>query len=1290
MRSIRGIFACALALPLYAQGLHELESQFRQPPASAHPQTYWLWMNGNVSREGIRLDLEAMKRVGIGGVMIFDGGTYLPKGPVGYMSPEWRGLMKYAIEEGERLGIDIGMHNAPGWSSSGGPWITPERSMQQLVWTETTVTGPGPRELTLPQPRANRGFYRDAFVLAFPAAPGEEKPYAEQIQSVRRDKNSVVFEFAKPFEARSITVQAAFDGHLPNVTLEASQDGAAYQRVTAVTNPGRHGIQPPAMRNFAAVRARFFRVTGPGAGDLAQVTLHDTPRIDDWNFKANFAYRVGRQMEMPEPMAGDSAIDPKTVRDLTAQMDSSGRLRWDVPAGSWTILRIGHTATGQLTVSASEAGTGLECDKLSREAADFQFENTVAKVLADAGPLAGKSFGTVAIDSYEAGMQNWTAAFPEEFRKRAGYDLRPYLAAMTGRIVGDRAVSERFLFDVRRAQADMMAEYYYGRMSELCRRHGLKFYVEGYGQGVFDELQVSGLPEYPMTEFWERTPWTPNRTVKMVSSAAHVYGKAVVAGESFTGEEQTARWLEYPYSLKILGDEMFGLGLNQMVFHRYAHQPNPTAVPGMTMGPWGFFMDRTNTWFEESAPWLTYLARCQYLLRQGTYVADILYFTGERPPGAENFDIPAFPSGFNYDLVNAEALLARAGVQNGRIVLRGGGSYRALVLPPDLQGITPELMRKLREMIDQGATLVGPKPRFSPTLRDYPASDAEVRRIADELWASGRVAAQLQLQAQPDFEYTSRKPDGALSWVHRQMAGADIYFVANRQRRMEDVECTFRVAGMAPEIWNPETGEIRKAAIYAPADNRVRVPLELGPAESVFVVFREPAAKAPIEWLSRDGAAAIDAREITPAARSNIQGTFTVAVWAKPDTDLRLMPQESITGHLDETGKFYLFPAGEGDRLFGSGHAAAGLAVGRNGAYIVERSSGSSPAVLVANMPIAGWTHFALQYRDGKPRLFVNGKLAREGLSSGKIVHPGVGNPPPAPDTVYHFDSLDALLRSSGRPPLPSNGLAYYFEGNMTEPRVFDRALSDEEIRKLASATLPAPEEPDGVETWQRTDGRVEALLWRGGKYQLARRQAVDVTVAAPREIPGPWRVRFQEGRGAPASMVLPELVSLHRQSDPGVKYFSGTATYSRELDVPPDFLGGDKRVVLDLGRVEVIARVLINGRDLGVVWKEPYRMDVTDAVRAGANDLEIRVTDLWPNRLIGDEQLPPENSYAIGAEHGILAIPDWYRNGQPKPPGGRVTFATWQFYHKDDPLLESGLLGPVRLLNPVRRILGE
>ncbi len=1272
--------AAALQPKLFAESLQALETHFRTPPAEVRPKTFWIWMNGNASREGITLDLEAMQRAGIGGVTMFDGSTYLPKGPAGFLNPQWRALMKHAMAEGERLGIEVGMHNAPGWSSSGGPWILPERAMQQLVWSEATVSGPGSLEVALPQPPVNLGYYRDALVLAFPAAPGEEKPYKELIKHIERAPDSITFEFAAPFEARAVTVFPAFNVRFSTVTIEASDDGVTYRRVTSVSNPGRHGIQPPGVRSFAPVSARFFRASGKGVGSLADVVLHHTARVDDWNYKANFAYRVGRQLEMPKPLAGDYAVDPRSVIDLTSNIDGQGRLKWNVPAGSWTIMRFGHTATGQLNVSASDAGRGLETDKLSRDATDFHFQFVIEKVLAE-GRLK-----TVTIDSYEAGLQNWTATFPDEFRNRAGYSLVQYLPAMTGRIVGDRSISERFLFDVRRTQADMMAGYYYGRMGELCRQHGLDFYVEGYGQGVFDEMQVSGTPGFPMTEFWERTPWTPNRTVKMVASAAHVYGKPVVAAEAFTGEEQTARWLEYPYSLKALGDLMFSLGVNQFVFHRYAHQPHPTAVPGMTMGPWGFHMDRTNTWFEQSSAWTTYLARCQYLLRQGVYVADILYFTGERPPGAENFDIPAAPAGYSYDLINADALLKYASVKDGLIHLQNGGDYRVLVLPPDMKGATPELMRKLRELVSQGATIVGPKPQFSPTLRGYPNSESEVQRIAHELWSSGRVGATLEMRAEPDFEYTGRNTDAALSWLHRKLPGADIYFVANRQRRADDLVCTFRISGRVPEFWNAETGEIRKGAVYSTVGDRTRVPLTLGPSESVFVIFRERAAEQPAEWLSHNGTRVIETAPFNGALPSGPQNTFTMSVWAKPDTDLRLLPRESATGRIDETGKFYVIPAGEGDTLFGKGHASAGLAVGRNGVYVIERSSAGAPAVLVAKMPVSGWTHFAVAYQDGTPQLYVNGKLARTGMASGSIVHPGIGNPPPTPETVYRFNGLDALMRVSGRPPLPCNGIAYYFEGNMTRPVLTPAALTAEAVARLAMAPMPLPEAP-ADELWQTPDGHTEALLWRSGRYALSNGRSANIVLPKPIALAGPWRVSFQEGRGAPPSITLPELTSLHKHADPGVKYFSGVAAYSRELNVPAPFMGANKRIYLDLGRVEVTADVRINGKNLGIVWKEPYRLDVTGAIRAGANRLEVRVANLWTNRLIGDEQLPAENRYAAGPEHGILEMPEWYTTGKPKPTGGRITFATWQFYHANDPLVESGLLGPVRLLSAQRRI---
>ncbi|MBE2215885.1 MAG: alpha-L-arabinofuranosidase [Opitutaceae bacterium] len=1299
-----------------------LESGFAQPPADTRPRTFWLWMNGNVTRDGITRDLEAMARIGLGGVMMFDGSTYLPAGPAGYLSPTWRELMTHAIAEGNRLGLDVGIHNAPGWSSSGGPWVTPAQAMQQLSWTETTVNGGRRVEIDLPTPQVNLGFYRDAFVIAFPALAAETTRYEDTIASVRAGDApvpvaalsdgrldtvaslaagaSLVIEFKEPVPLAALTVQPSGRGPFPRLTVETSLDGTAFTPLASLSSPGRHGILAPGTRDLPRTSARFVRATATRTGELAEFVLHRTPRLADWPLKANFDYRVGGQLRLPGPADPAAVIDPATVVDVSAHV-RDGRLTWDAPPGAWTILRVGHTPTGKEIVAASAAGRGLEIDKFDPAAAEFHFNHVVMQVRADAAAAGLTGPTTLTIDSYEVGMQNWTAAFPAEFRRRAGYDIQPYAPALFGRFVGDAGVSERFLADVRRVQADLIAENYYERMRALAHAQGMRFFVEGYGPSNFDELRVAGLPDVPTTEFWVRTPWTPNRTVKMVTSAAHIYGKPVVAAESYTGWTETSRWLEYPYALKTLGDEMFAHGMNLMVFHRYVHQPHPDAAPGMTMGPYGMHFERTATWFEQAGSWIEYLQRCHWMLQQGTYAADVLVYTGERSPDPSSMVQPVVPPGYTYDLVNTDVLLTRVTVTDGAYVLPEGGRYRLLVLPPGQQAMRPDLVHKLRAFVDAGATILGPKPVFSATLAGYPQSEREMLAIADALWdphrsGPGRVItsgsitdALIRIGATPDITYRGKRGDTALAWQHRVLPEGDLYFLANRQRQAETVEVSFRgMAGRRAELWHPETGARREPALLAASADRALLPLQLDPAESVFVLFRRETAPPSAATLRRDGEplVGIGTAATPPTAPA---ANFTMALWVKPDTDLRAMPRESTTGRIDEVGKFYAITADPGDLRFGPGHATAGLAVGRNGIYVVERSSDTCPAVLVSDVKVAGWAHVAVVYRDGRPRLFVDGTLVREGLVSGRTVHSGVGSPLPPVDYTLHFPAIESLARASGEQPPPSRGQAWFFEGNSTPAESFDRALSDTEVAALAARGLPPPPLPVAAAPERTADGAIRTQVWQSGAYSLDGGAPRRVEVEAPREIAGPWTVAFQEGRGAPASIQLPQLISLHRHADPGVRYFSGTATYQRTFDVPAAWFAPDRRVVLDLGRVEVIAELVVNGTKLPPLWKEPYRADITTLVRAGANTLEVRVTNLWPNRLIGDEELPAEDEFGLADERGqeaagIKRLPDWYLQGKPKPPGGRVTFAAWKFFQRGDPLLASGLLGPVRLLNPV------
>jgi hypothetical protein len=1299
-----------------------LEDGFAVPPADTRPRTFWLWMNGNVTRDGITRDLEAMQRVGLGGVMMFDGSTYLPAGPAGYLDPTWRGLMTHAIKEGNRLGLDVGMHNAPGWSSSGGPWVTPAQAMQQLSWTETTITGGRRVELDLSPPQANLGFYRDAFVVAFPALAAEATRYEDAIAFVRAGDApvpvdalsdgrldtvaqlaagaSLMIEFKEIVPLAALTVQPSGRGPFPRLAVEASLDGTSFTPLASVSSPGRHGILAPGTRDFPKTTARFVRATATRAGELAEFVLHRTPRIPDWPVKANFDYRVGGQIQLPAPVDSAAVIDPAAVIDLSAHV-RDGRLSWDAPPGAWTILRVGHTPTGKENVAASAAGRGLEIDKFDPAAAEFHFNHVVMQVRADAAVAGANGPATLTIDSYEVGMQNWTAAFPAEFQRRAGYDLRPYAPALFGRYVGDAAVSERFLADVRRVQADLVAENYYERMRALAHQQGMRFFVEGYGAGNFDELRVAGLPDVPMTEFWVRTPWTPNRAAKMVTSAAHVYGKPVVAAESFTGWAETSRWLEYPYALKALGDEMFAHGMNLMVFHRYVHQPHPDAAPGMTMGPYGMHFERTATWFEQAGSWIEYLRRCHWMLQQGTYAADVLVYTGERSPDPSSMVQPVVPAGYTYDLVNTDVLLARVTVRDGAYVLPEGGRYRLLVLPPGLQAMRPELARKLRAFVEAGAAILGPKPVFSPTLSGYPQSEREMLAIADALWdprrpgpgrvlATGSIADALgAIGLSPDLTYRGTRGDTALNWQHRVLPEGDLYFLANRQRRAETIEVSFRgMAGRRAEVWQPETGARREPALLSTAGDRALLALQLDPAESVFVLFRRERAPRSAVALQRDGQTIVGIDLPVPPATAPATD-FTMALWVKPDTDLRAMPQESTNGRIDEVGKFYAIPADPGDVRFGPGHATAGLAVGRNGITVVERSSEACPAVLVSDTKVSGWTHVAVVYRDGRPRLFVDGVLVREGLVSGRTVHSGVGSPLPPVDYTLHFPGIESLARAAGEAPPPSRGQAWFFEGNSTPAESLDRALTDAEVAALAARCLPPPALPVASDPERLADGAVRTHVWQSGVYSLDGGTPLPVAVAAPREIAGPWAVAFQKDRGAPASIELPQLVSLHRHADPGVRFFSGTATYRNSFEVPEAWFAPDRRVVLDLGRVEVIAEIVVNGTTLGPLWKEPYRADITTLVRAGVNTLEVRVTNLWPNRLIGDEEFPAEDEFGLADERGqeaagIKRLPDWYLQGKPKPPGGRVTFAAWKFFQRGDPLLASGLLGPVRLLNPV------
>jgi hypothetical protein len=1050
----------------------DLVRGFAQPPPSARPWVYWFWLNGNITREGITADLEAMQRVGIGGVLIMEVDQGVPLGPVAFAGPEWRELFRHVVAEADRLGLQVNMNDDAGWNGSGGPWITPDKAMQKVVFSETQVEGPRHFDAVLPQPPTVADYYRDIAVLAFPRTG---------------------------------------DYRIPDI-----EGKAAYVR----------------------------RDIGPTA----------------------------KYADVP----ADQCIPRGRIADLSAQMKPDGHLVWDALEGTWTVLRIGFTPTGAQNAPAPASGRGLECDKLSPEGSEAAFDGLMAKLIADVGPLAGKTLVSTHIDSWENGSQNWTPRFREEFEARRGYDPLLYLPVMTGRVVDSLEVSERFLCDLRKTVSDLLLENYAGHMRELARQHGLRLSIEAYGDTTCDNLAYAGCADEPMGEFWSSPAFGAGGTLTEMSSAAHVYGKPIVGAEAFTAGD-AERWLYHPGSIKAMGDWAFCLGISRFVFHRYALQPWLNRRPGMTMGPWGLHYERTQTWWEESRPWHEYLARCQYLLQQGLPVVDVLYLAPEGAPRSFNAPASADRSGYRGDACSTQAVLTRLAVKRGQLVFPDGMTYRVLVLP-GAQTMTPGLLKRLAELARSGATIIGTPPEKAPGLTGYPQCDAEVRSLADTLWGSGRIitgktAAEVLAARGVPPDFTS---DRALDFIHRRIGQAEVYFVANRLSHALNATCTFRATGRQPELWDPETGMIAPAAVWEEAEGVTRLPLRLEAAGSVFVVFRpnRPRSEA-VTRVTRNG------QPVWPLASRTARIKVRRALWGPAGDEARTKDvTDQVQRMIDRVGATFIVAelAAEGDPAYG----------------VVK--------TLRVEYEVAGQTLTA-SATDPEPIIFE--------------------------------------LPSDAAPPL--------------------------RIERLPQGRLFVEAEEPGLYALHLASGRVAE---------------VEAPAATTLKLDGPWELAFPPNCGAPEHVALERLGSWSENADPGVRYFSGTGTYRKTVQVPPELTASRRRIMLDLGNVAIMARVRLNGADLGVLWKPPYRVDVTGVLRSGENTLEVEVTNLWVNRMIGDEQLPEDSERNPNGT--LRAWPQWLLDGKPSPTG-RYTFTTWRLWKKDSPLQESGLLGPVELRSVAR-----
>ena len=869
-------FLCAtLALVGSLACATSLEDGFRNPPSTAKPHTWWHWMNGNVTKEGITADLEAMAEIGLGGAQIFDAGCDIPAGPLAYNTPEWFDTIKHAAAEARRLGLELCLPNCSGWSSSGGPWNPPENGMKKLDWTETVVTGPTTFTGVLKQPPNPHGFYADIAVLAMPVPAAEQKSMADAGVKIDQTDEQTTFTFPATYTASGLSCRFAFNwtwSAIGKIRVEASDDGTTFKPMgertiqLATHGVGDHGVRfiPFAYK----VAARVFRLTFDMPANL-KVRVVD-PVLENKLAIGDLAAK-SFQVRTPVPVetlvsTDDQVVAKDRLVNLTAKMGKDGSLVWDVPAGTWRILRLGFAANGRRNHPASVKGVGLEVDKLSKAAMDFHFEAYVAKLCKHLGPLAGKvssGLNNILVDSYEVGSQNWTQGFEKEFKARRGYDITPWLPVLAGHVVGSMDESERFLWDFRRVVADLFAENYAGALTRKCHEYGLACSIEPYGSCPSDNLQYGQDVDIPMGEFWSAGSVGGNNGVgnsRFPAYLAHVWGRKYAATESFTAAPggPAGRWQTMPVHLKAQGDRVYANGVNRIIYHRFTHQPwvDDTYLPGMTMGKWGMHFDRTQTWWKQGKDWVSYQTRCQYLLQEGQIVSDGLFFCGEDAPNdGGNTDgatgRPAsLPHGYNWDICAREALM-KLKVVEGHVVVPGGVAYRMLVLH-GTDTMSLPILKKVGELVDAGAKVVGAvKPVKAPGLVGYPSADGEVRRLADAIWAKGVMTcsadeALKRLGVVPDFTCDRQKgrdmANDSAAYIHRTYgAEGEGYFVALPNLTDTSVECSFRTVGCQPELWDAEDGSIRPAPVWRVENGRTYVRLDFRPLGSVFVMFRKPA-----------------------------------------------------------------------------------------------------------------------------------------------------------------------------------------------------------------------------------------------------------------------------------------------------------------------------------------------------------------------------------------------------------------------------------------------------------------
>ena len=1071
MRDVRKwmtmLLAAAMAQAVGAQTLYE---GFADPPQEARPRVWWHWMDGNVSMEGIRKDIDWMERAGIGGFHQFDAGGIgvrpIVEEPVPYGSPGWKAALGYAMELAQAKGMETAIASAPGWSSTGGPWVKPENAMKKLTWRTMDVTGPSIQILRLPPHFQTPGKYQN-YPENSDVAPWFEHVATLAVRLPDAEKTMTAMGAKVSSSGGHFTVEQLTDGDFANaVELPVHPDGYAWiqysfdqpQMIRAITLSGcplrsEWRADPPGYRNrleasddgivwrkvcdipdsslpvmtmdIPATRARHFRLMVknpepdnslarfgvptriPTGTAIPEFVLHGVVKVNHAEEKAGFS----APHDFADYLTPDSPDPIMKVQDLSL-IDQDGTMIFDIPAGTWRIYRFGVSLTGKKNHPAPPSATGLEVDKLDPEAWEAYFRDFLRM-------YEGMPVQYVLTDSYEAGQMTWTRNMFAEFKARRGYNLLPWLPALAGEIIRSTAETERFLFDWRQTLAELFTENY-DRLNGIARQAGMKGrYTESHENGhvyVGDGMDLKRTASVPMSAIWMDDAGDGSSIpmamadIRESASVAHVFGQNIVAAEAFTTSGVGGKSYSYsPAKMKYTADVALSCGLNRFVIHESSHQPSDSHRPGLDLIGFGQWFNRHETWAEEARAWTDYLARSSYLLQQGKYKADILYYYGEDNSitGLFGHRLPEIPKGYSYDFVNPYGLMRSVFPYKDGLITESGMNYRMLVLGPNCRTMSYAVLQRILYLAQTGVPVCGTVPERAASLTDNQDAFSILARQLQSLMLDMPLAEALAKKGiEPDFI----APDG-WAYVHRETESEDLYWIRNFTGAPASSVILLRAGQGQPRVLDPATGKVR---------------------------------------------------------------------------------------------------------------------------------------CINASTTEDGYRYFRLDLEENDALFVVIGKKQEEAIP------------------VVHTHTLPILT------------------------------------------------------------------------------------------LEGPWNLSFESGMGAPGTAVFDQLRSYTESANPAIRYYSGTVVYRKEFNLSKKQVKDMLSYVIDLGSVKELARVSVNGFDLGVVWKAPFRVEVpAEYIHQGINSLEVKVINLWPNRIIGD--LQPD------------AVRTWTYVGSP-------------FYTADSPLLPSGLLGPVTL----------